>query len=47
MLAQLHPSSHVVIFQPPQLHTKLEENVVVYDGAAKLADLKSFVKTRL
>ena len=47
LLVQLHPSSQVVIFQPPQLHSKLEESVVVYDGAAKLADLKSFVKTSL
>jgi protein disulfide isomerase family A protein 3 len=46
VLAEFGYTDHVVIFQPPQLHTKLEENVVVYDGAAKLADLKSFVKTR-
>lgn len=39
--------SQMVIFQPHQLHTKMEDTAIVYDGEAKLIDLKTFVKTKL
>lgn len=40
-------SSQVVIFQPPQLHTKMEDSQTVYEGGAKLSDLKTFIRTKL
>lgn len=41
------PHSQVVIFQPPQLHTKMEDSATVYDGEAKLSNLKAFIKANL
>jgi protein disulfide isomerase family A protein 3 len=46
VLAEFGHSDQVVIFQPPQLHTKMEESSTVYDGEAKLSDLKTFFKTK-
>lgn len=47
LMAKLHPYSQVVIFQPPQLHTKMEDSATVYDGETKLSELKAFLKTNL
>ena len=41
------PCSTVVIFQPPRLHTKLEESRMVYDGPPRSGKLKDFVQENL